>query len=157
MILYKAGDTPSIQDLRPQQPFDVVIGMSGIESLTARMVGQVHEAWSRNTALYDRIFQDIDALSLQGAEAVQRGDFAQLGELMNINHGLLNALQVSTPELEDMVGIARRAGALGAKLTGGGGGGSMVALCPDQPEAVRAALEGAGYRTMVSRIGSEPT
>lgn len=157
LILYKAGDTPSIQDLRPQQPFDVVIGMSGIESLTARMVGQVHEAWSRNTALYDRIFQDIDALSLQGAEAVQRGDFAQLGELMNINHGLLNALQVSTPELEDMVGIARRAGALGAKLTGGGGGGSMVALCPDQPEAVRAALEGAGYRTMVSRIGSEPT
>ncbi|MDX1300361.1 MAG: hypothetical protein R3260_19280, partial [Pseudomonas sp.] len=49
---------------------------------------------------------------------------------MNIDQGLLNAIGVSTPELESMVGIARAAGAAGAKLTGGGGGGSIVTLCP---------------------------
>ena len=67
---------------------------------------------------------------------------------MNLNHGLLNALQLSTPELEEMVHVARRAGAVGAKLTGGGGGGSMIALCPDNAEAVAAAIEAAGYQTL---------
>ncbi|MEO1482183.1 MAG: hydroxymethylglutaryl-CoA reductase, degradative [Myxococcota bacterium] len=155
LILYKTGEPPTIQKLSVETPFDAVIGISGIESLTAKMVSQVHEAWKRNTGLYERIFQDIDALSLQGAEALQKGDLRTLGELMNVNQGLLNALQVSTPELEEMVGIARRAGALGAKLTGGGGGGSMIALCPDDAEGVKRALERGGYKALVTRIGGE--
>jgi hydroxymethylglutaryl-CoA reductase len=65
---------------------------------------------------------------------------------MNVCHGLLNALQVSTPELERMVDIARRSGAVGAKLTGAGGGGSIVALCPGTVAQVEEALRGAGYR-----------
>ena len=51
---------------------------------------------------------------------------------MNVCHGFLNALQVSTPELEKMINIARSNGAIGAKLTGAGGGGSIVALCPGE-------------------------
>ena len=67
---------------------------------------------------------------------------------MNLCHGYLNALQLSTPELEELIHIARTHGALGAKLTGGGGGGSMVALCPDNQQTVEQAMRAAGYETL---------
>ena len=78
---------------------------------------------------------------------------AQLGELMNICQGLLNALGVSSWELEELIQVARDNGALGAKLTGGGGGGAMVAICPDDAERVAGALRKAGYRAMITQIG----
>ena len=90
----------------------------------------------------------MDALSLAGADALTAGDYAELGRLMNICQGLLNAIGVSTPELEGMLSIARAAGAAGAKLTGAGGGGSIVASCPGAVDDVTAALESAGFRTI---------
>jgi len=72
---------------------------------------------------------------------------------MNINHGLLGALQVSSPELETLVGIARRAGALGAKLTGSGGGGAMIAVTePGAAESVGSAMRQAGFTTYLTEI-----
>ena len=67
---------------------------------------------------------------------------------MNLCQGYLNALQVSSPELEELIHIARENGALGAKLTGGGGGGSMIALCPGEQDRVAAAMEAAGYKSL---------
>ena len=67
---------------------------------------------------------------------------------MNICHGLLNAIEISTPDLENIINIARENGASGAKLTGSGGGGSVVALCPDSIEEVQKALHQAGYETL---------
>jgi mevalonate kinase len=74
---------------------------------------------------------------------------------MNINHGLLNSIGVSTPELEQMVDVARAAGAAGAKLTGAGGGGSIVALCPETTVKVSEALSSRGYRVMELADGRE--
>ena len=99
-------------------------------------------------ARYDGIFDQIAALTRAGVDALRDGHFRELGELMNLCHGYLNALQLSTPELEELVHIARANGALGAKLTGGGGGGSMIALCPDTQDEVAAAMEAAGYKTL---------
>ena len=73
----------------------------------------------------------------------------ELGTAMNLSHGLLNAIGVSTPGLEIMVYLARQAGAVGAKLTGAGGGGSIVALCPQRITEVRDAMQAAGYQTLV--------
>ncbi len=67
---------------------------------------------------------------------------------MNLCQGYLNALQLSTPELEELIHTARANGSLGAKLTGGGGGGSMVALCPDTQDQVARAMEAAGYQAL---------
>ena len=64
---------------------------------------------------------------------------------MNICHGLLNAIEVSSPEIEDMIDTARSHGAIGAKLTGAGGGGAIIALCPDQKEKVISEFVNAGY------------
>ncbi len=154
MLLYSNASRPRFSTLAPKQAMPIVIGMSGKESLTANNVAQVRAAWERQPARYESLFDQIDRLVLAGVDALAAGDLAELGELMNLNHGLLNALQLSTPELEDMVHVARRAGAVGAKLTGGGGGGSVIALCPDNAEAVAAAIETAGYQTLTFTVAS---
>jgi hydroxymethylglutaryl-CoA reductase len=157
LLLYKRaaqkGDAPMMRELKLAKRIPLVIGISGKESLTAVTVGKVRNAWQRNPALYDGIFQQIDGLTLQGVEAMQQYDLERLGDLMNICHGLLNALRVSSWEVEELVQIAREHGALGAKLTGGGGGGSIVALCPQNKEKVAAAMRDAGYQAMEVEIG----
>jgi hydroxymethylglutaryl-CoA reductase len=154
-VVYRRGSPPLVEPLNLTKPLHLVIGMSHAEGLTARTVGRVHEARQRNPRLYDKIFDDIDALALQAVAAIQDHDVAQLGELMNVCQGLLNALQVSTPELERLIGIARGAGALGAKLTGGGGGGAIVALCASDTDAVRQAIERQGFRALSFSVGGQ--
>ncbi|HEY9513124.1 MAG TPA: hydroxymethylglutaryl-CoA reductase, degradative, partial [Rhodanobacter sp.] len=126
-LLYQRGTPPLVHTLTLREPLPLVIGMSGTESLTARMVARVHQAWERNHALYERIFDEIDTLTLHALAALEAHDVAQLGELMNICQGQLNALQVSSSQIEELVQLARDNGAVGAKLTGGGGGGSVIA------------------------------
>lgn len=152
-LLYKKGEPALKRYVHPRGEIPLVIGMSGVESLTAKMVARVNQAWQNNPALYERIFNEIDSLALQGVDAVEQGNLKELGEMMNICQGLLNALQVSCWEVEEMVQIARNNGALGAKLTGGGGGGSFIALCPDNSARVVSALNEAGYRAMEVVIG----
>ncbi|GAB4183306.1 MAG: hypothetical protein Tsb002_05390 [Wenzhouxiangellaceae bacterium] len=152
-LLYRKAEPNLMRTVQPKCPIPMVIGMSGVESLTAKMVARVRHAWEKNPPLYERIFNEIDSLATQGVSAVEAGDLEQLGELMNVCQGLLNALQVSCWEVEEMVQIARNNGALGAKLTGGGGGGSFIALCPDDPGRVVHALQEAGYQSMEVCIG----
>jgi hydroxymethylglutaryl-CoA reductase len=152
LLMYRKGEPAVVRKLKAPDVITMVIGMSGVESLTAKMVAGVRQAWERNRVLYERIFDGIDDLSRQGAKAIQTYDLEHLGELMNVCQGLLNSLQVSSWEIEEMIQIARNNGALGAKLTGGGGGGSIIALCPDNAGAVVEALEQAGYRGMEVKI-----
>jgi hydroxymethylglutaryl-CoA reductase len=152
-LIYRKGDPPQIQTLSIPEPITFVIGMTGVESLTAKMVARVREGRERNRDVYDTMFKGIDAVAGQAIEALRRFDLQRLGELMNVNQGLLNGLQVSSWELEELIQIARENGALGAKLTGGGGGGSMIALCPDSSEKVMRAMHEAGYQAMEVRIG----
>jgi len=153
MLLFKRGDPPLIEQLKLDQAVRVVIGMTGVESLTAGMVARVRAGWEQSRRIYDRMFDEIDQLTLRSLEAMKNDDLDMLGKLMNVCHGLLNALQVSTREIEELVQIARDNGALGAKLTGAGGGGSIIALCPDNAQRVIKAMEDAGYQAMEVEIG----
>ena len=146
----------SFEELSLAKPLPLVIGLTGRESLTARTVARVARAWRSNKARYEAVFDQIDALTRAGADAARDGALGELGELMNVCHGYLNALQVSTKELEEIVEISRRSGAAGAKLTGGGGGGSVVALCPDGTEPVAAAIRAAGYAATAFEVAGEP-
>src|SRR5690606_6580448 len=139
-LVFRPGEPPLVEPLNIVTPIAAVIGMTGYEGLTAKTVGRVREAGLQDRKLYGRIFDQIDTLPLRGVQAIQAHDLPLLGELMNVCHGMLNALQVSTPELEQLVTIARENGALGAKLTGGGGGGSIVAVCQSDPEPVVSAI-----------------
>jgi hydroxymethylglutaryl-CoA reductase len=152
-LLYRRGTPPLVRTLKLGEPLPLVIGMSSAESLTARMVARVHDAWLRNRVLYERIFDEIDALTLHALDALEAHDVTQLGDLMNICQGQLNALQVSCAPIEELVQLARDNGAVGAKLTGGGGGGSVIALCPDGGAQVVRAMQAAGYQAMEVAFG----
>ncbi len=154
-ILFRRGNPPETRDVTVGKPTSLVVGMSRREGLTASMVSKVAQAYDASPALYERIFDEIDMLTLQGAKELEAGNFEELGRLMNLCHGLLNALQVSTSHLEEMVEIARNHGALGAKLTGAGGGGAIVALAPEDPERIAQALRGARYRTFTMELGAK--
>ena len=130
----------------------IVLGISGKESLTASTVAQVRAAWERQPERYEAIFDQIAALTVAGTDALRDGAFDDLGELMNLCQGYLNALQVSTPELEELIHIARRNGAVGAKLTGGGGGGSIVALCPEGADDAASAMRASGFEALVFEL-----
>ncbi|HEX7060791.1 MAG TPA: hydroxymethylglutaryl-CoA reductase, degradative [Woeseiaceae bacterium] len=135
----------------PESP-PLVIAAGRTRGITRDQVAAVRARFERQRDRYNALFDEIDALAVAGAAALGRGDLLALGELMNVCHGLLNALQVSTPELESMVHVARTNGALGAKLTGAGGGGSIVALAPGRTGEVARALEASGA-TVVAVMG----
>ena len=147
-ILFRNDGELQAKELDASSTPPIVIACSSRSGLTREVVAGVSCRHEKTPEQYDAIFQQIDALSVAGAFALEQGHFDELGRLMNICQGLLTAIEVSTPELESMVGIARAAGAVGAKLTGAGGGGSIIALCPDRIDAVSEALQSAGFRTL---------
>ena len=145
VLFSKSGRTKPIE--LPATP-PLVVAASGHRGMTRDLVAGVRERYERNTALYSTLFDEMGDISAAGASALIDGDYDRLGGLMNVCHGLLNAIEVSSPELEKMIAIAREAGAIGAKLTGAGGGGSIVALCPGKVPEVAGALEAAGYQVI---------
>ena len=142
---FSNADGLQIDELGLEETPPIIVAFSSEPGSTHEQVAGVRARRELNADRYEAIFDEMDALSLAGVAALQNGEYQQLGALMNINHGLLNALEVSTPEIESMVSIARAAGAVGAKLTGGGGGGSVVALCPGTVQDVTNAFTAAGF------------
>jgi hydroxymethylglutaryl-CoA reductase len=147
-MLFRNEGSLHVEAIEIEHQPPIVIACSHQQGRTKQVVAGVRKRREQNAPHYDAIFEQIDVLSRAGAEALADGDYGELGRLMNICQGLLNAIGVSTAELEGMIGIARAAGAVGAKLTGAGGGGSIVALCPGAVDDVAAALESAGFRTI---------
>ena len=102
------------------------------------MVSRQH---ARDPSRVDKVFEGIGALVTNAERALTDGNLVALGQLLDLNHALLASLMLSTPELETLVTSARKAGALGAKVTGAGGGGCMLALVrPESRVAVEDAL-----------------
>jgi mevalonate kinase len=120
----------------PDLPF--VIGYDGAAGDTGALVAGVRRLRSEYDFAADTVAA-IGDIVRRGETALDEGDVAELGRLMNFNHGLLEALGVSSRSLDAMVWAARDAGATGAKLTGAGGGGCIVAL--DETRETRTALE----------------
>lgn len=143
-----------ILDVDVQPP--LVIAWGDETGRTSEQVAGVRERRKQCTAHFDALFDEMDELSKRGATLLQAAKWQELGALMNIGHGLLNAIGVSTAGLERMVALARQSGAVGAKLTGAGGGGSIVALCPGSAASVALELRRAGYQTLVLAETREP-
>ena len=145
--LFRKSDELEFQQLIAATP-PIVIAYSSQPGSTLEQVAGVRARYRQQPQHYDAVFAEMDKLALAAADALREEDYNRLGLLMNTAHGLLNAVGVSTPELENMVAIARAAGATGAKLTGSGGGGSIVAMCPGAISDVVAAFAASGYETL---------
>jgi len=131
----------------------LVIAYSGRPSRTGEMVDRVAELLDSVGSVGERVMEAIGDLVLKVEGALESGDLRRLGELLDVNHGLLSALGVSTRELDEIVHALRRAGALGAKVTGAGGGGCAIGLFDDESRAETAAalIDAMGYRAYVTR------
>jgi len=133
--------------------FPIVIGNTGLERVTGELVSGVGALRQRHSDLMDAIIDVGHALAVEAADALEHGDLLKLGGIFNMNHGLLSAVGVSCAALERLVYSAREAGALGAKLTGAGGGGCMLALAtPETIRKVAEAIRGAGGTTVMTRL-----
>lgn len=143
-----------IETFHAGKPFTIVIGDTGIPAPTKESVGDVRRLWLRDTVYYEDIFDEIAQIALIARRSIESGKPELLGELMDQNHAFLQRLTVSSPELDKLVAAARDAGALGAKLSGGGRGGNMIALVEQaQAESVADALMSAGAkRTIITEI-----
>lgn len=136
-------------------PITLVIGDSGISSPTSRTVADVRRAWQDEPQHYEAMFNKIGDIVRSARDAIESGRLEDLGALMNDNHQILADMRVSSPELENLITAAREAGALGAKLCGGGRGGNMIALAePQNITAITESLESAGAaHTISTHIG----
>jgi mevalonate kinase len=154
-VWFMRGRTP--EPFAVGEPLHLLIADTGIASPTKVAVGDVRQGWQADRERYEALFDRIHAIATAARAAIEAGDRAALGLAMNENQALLAALDVSSPELERLCTAARGAGALGAKLSGGGRGGNMIALVePENRSGVRAALERAGARNVVEWNLGEP-
>jgi mevalonate kinase len=133
---------------------NLVIADTGVVSSTRDVVGDVRRRWSADTERYEGLFDEIGAVARLAKSALERGDPKAVGRLMTENHDLLVTLAVSSPELDTLVRAAEQAGALGAKMSGAGWGGNMLALVEaGNAPAVASALQKAGaVSTIASKI-----
>lgn len=153
------GGANTIDILHIRKPIEIVIGSTGVVANTKAMVEGVAERRRKHPEKYDGVFEQAEALALIGRKALIDFDLKKVGELMNDNHHLLKQIEVSHEKLDLLVGISKKQGAYGAKLTGGGGGGCMIALTPGQDlqERVAKAIEKEGFEVLRTRIGVEKT
>lgn len=136
---------PLITPLQIGQAFTLVVGDTGVRCPTKITVGEVRAGWQRDPMRYEALFDEIGTIGGAVRRHLAQGEIAAIGPLLDRNHALLDALGVNVPPLQRLVEAARGAGAWGAKLAGGGGGGVMFALvAPSLAALVQAALEAAG-------------
>ncbi len=136
---------PLITPIAIGAPLTLLVGDTGVRSATRLPVGMVRTAWQADPTRYEGLFDAIGACVAQARIALAAGDLRELGALLNTNQELLVELGVSSPELDRLVAAARAAGASGAKLSGGGWGGVILALVtPETRDAVAEALHAAG-------------
>ena len=142
-ILFRKGEL--IEFVYPSKNLHFLIADSGIKKATADTVAYLAQQRERNPQFIEAALAEIGRIALFGRKAFEQGDLSALGDAMNANQALLAQLDLSCEALEKLIVAARQAGALGAKLTGGGKGGNMLALVtPETQEAVRKALLSAG-------------
>jgi mevalonate kinase len=148
-----------IHTFNPGRSFTIAIADSGIGSPTKETVGDVRRARQADPKRYDGWFDQIEEIVHTARRAMESGDVAALGPLMDRNQALLAQIGVSSDPLERLIEAAKRAGAAGAKLSGGGRGGNVIALIEEgSAPAIRRAFLDAGAKqvlvTMVRGLGT---
>ncbi|NTW43759.1 MAG: mevalonate kinase [Anaerolineaceae bacterium] len=134
----------------PKSDLTILIANSGIQGKTKEAVMGVKARWKIDQKKYETKFDQIGLLVENAEIAIKSGDAINLGKIMNENHQLLTEIGVSLPQLDTMVEIALTSGAFGAKLSGGGLGGNMIALAsPNLLENIAENLRKAGIKQIL--------
>ena len=144
----------AIETFTVGNPFTIVIGDTGVSAPTKESVGDVRKLWEADKAKWENVFDKVGGITEKAREAIETGRMIELGKLMNNNHTLLQEMTVSSSELDNLVSAAVNAGALGAKLSGGGRGGNMIALVEKEkaPVISEALISAGATRTIITTI-----
>ncbi|MGQ0603021.1 MAG: mevalonate kinase, partial [Anaerolineales bacterium] len=157
-VFFIKGQPP--QPFHAAQPFQFLIADTGLPSTTKIAVADVRAVWGREPKRFESLFASIGDIAREARALIETASTpeaaSRLGALMLRNHALLGEMTVSCPELDKLVEVATAAGALGAKLSGGGRGGNMIALVvPETEAAVRKALQRAeAKRVLETSVGA---
>ena len=155
LIWFVRGEKNIFDPIKMKEPVEIVMGNTGKVANTKAAVAGVKERKEKFPEKYNEIFASADKVAHDAREALEAHDLTRVGQLMNKNHELLQQIEVSSEELDLLVDTARKAGAVGAKMTGGGLGGYMVALTPGitLQEKVAHAIEEKGFSILKTKIG----
>jgi mevalonate kinase len=155
LIWFKRGAPSTMERMSLTRPVEIVMGNTGVVADTAAVVNGVAERKAKEPEKYGRVFREAEELVFKARKALESDDIKEVGRLINENQRLLEEIEVSSKELDHLIAIAKRNGAWGAKLTGGGRGGCMVALTPgkDLQEKVASAMEKEGFKVLRMNIG----
>jgi mevalonate kinase len=135
-VIYLSKQPQKLVKLEIPEELPIVIGYTSIRGNTGELVKMVRQKKDARPEVINPILDSMEAVANGARQALIKGDHKTIGLLMNINQGLLDAIGVNTEELSKMIFTARNQGAMGSKLTGAGGGGSMIAYCPECEEEV---------------------
>jgi mevalonate kinase len=144
------------EPIRVRTPLRLAICLAGPPASTKQMVESVRQLGDRKPDLLAKSLSAIEALVKNARLCIEAGDLSSLGQLMNLNQMLLSGLFLSTPDIERACAVAREAGALGAKLTGAGGGGAVIALAGDSAAPIEAAFTAEGFTAFSAEIAASP-
>jgi mevalonate kinase len=147
-IFFAKGESPQLLDVGASLTF--VIADTGIAAPTRAAVEDVRRLRDTDVSKWEAVFDEIGSLVVRARGCIQNGEVKRLGALLDQDQALLEQLHLSSPELDRLILTSRKAGALGAKLSGGGRGGNMIALVAEATaQAVPAALTSAGARRVI--------
>ena len=150
-----SGGKNDITQIKVKNPIEIVMASSGITQTTKEVVADVRRLKGENPEQYQRIFKDYERIFNQGLQAIKNADYKKLGALMDENQKLLAEMTLTCPQVDEIIKTAKKAGAYGAKLTGTGRGGSVIALTPGKElqGRVAEAIEKTGFKTIKTTVG----
>jgi mevalonate kinase len=138
--------------VRSPRPLRLLIALAGPRSPTRIIVAALRDRAQQWPVRYKRLMRELGTLAREGAQAIESGDLEGLGDALTVSHGILCALQLSSPRLDGLVDRLRQEGAMGAKLTGAGGDGGAVIGLFYEPEPVVARLRQEGINCFTSQV-----
>lgn len=139
-----------IETFTVAQPLHLLIADTGIASSTKAVVGDVRRQWKADRPRFEMLFDHCGRIAKAARQAIETGQIDKLGRLMRENHTCLKEMTVSSPELDNLITAAENAGALGAKLSGAGRGGNIIALVTaDSAAPIHQALLNTGAKQVL--------
>jgi mevalonate kinase len=148
------GNSKSFKNIETKGSLPLVIASTGIKHSTSDLVATVKRFKDTNRILFESLSKQASDICLQAFTAIESGKCDKVGELMNENQIILQQIGVSHHKVREIIDICSKAGAIGAKITGAGGGGAVIALAASKRESTKIAsrVKAAGYQSFEVEI-----
>jgi mevalonate kinase len=148
------GKSKSFKNIETKRSLFLVVASTGIKHSTSDLVAGVKRFKDTNRILFESLSKQASDICLQACTAIKSGKCDKIGELMNENQIILQQIGISHHKVRDIIDICSKAGAMGAKITGAGGGGAVIALAASKQESTKIAshVKAAGYQSFEVEI-----